>query len=144
MHPYMFTGPRHWTYSDQGKTCWQPLKSSFFKINFNIVLQSGFSLEVCQPKCCIRLLFPPMHAAPMYHNYLSVMKCVIVCCVHHSFHVLFTGRVITVILQHNVRIAIRLLQSPKYRVLMCFDISGHIDILLAVVLLSGFWFRPRI
>jgi hypothetical protein len=47
----MFTGPPTIEpYSDQGKTYWQPLKSCIFKIVFNIVLQSGFSLEVYKPK----------------------------------------------------------------------------------------------
>jgi len=135
MHPYMFTEPHHEPCSDQSKTCWQPLKSCLFNINFNIVLQSGFSLEFCQPKCYIRFIFPSMRAAPMYHNYLTLVKDVIVCCIHHSFQILSTGRVITIIIQHIVRIAIRLLTSPKYRVLMCFDISGHINVLLAIWLL---------
>jgi len=89
-------------YSDQSNSCSQPFKSCFFKINFNIVLQSGFSLEVCQPKCYIRFVFPPVRVTPMYRNYLSMMNDVIVCCIHHSFHILFTCRVITVILQHVV------------------------------------------
>jgi len=90
--------------SDQGKTYWQSLKSCFFKINFNIVLQSGFPLEVCQPKCYMRFLFAPMRAAPICRNCLSIMKDVIVCCIHHSFHILFTGRAITIILQRIVRL----------------------------------------